>query len=68
MSKPNPGSGGGVAEYLRDNYGECSLGSPRCLCLKPGHAWLGADCPTWRPWGVQTLAELAEHQRKANAA
>jgi hypothetical protein len=46
------------ADYLLDHYGECALGAPRCVCLKPTKPWLGRLCPQWRPWGARTLDEL----------
>jgi hypothetical protein len=55
-----------IADYLLDNYGECSRGED-CYwgkdgkghsCLRQG--WLGRACKHWHPLGVTSLDELRE--------
>jgi hypothetical protein len=57
-----------MADYLLDNYGECTRGADcywgkdtrgkRNGCLLTG--WLGRKCPHWRPLGATTWDELRD--------
>lgn len=45
-------------EYFLDHYGECT--AKPCRCLRD--TWIGRGCPSWKPWGAKTHAEVAAAQ------
>lgn len=53
MSAENP-TVAEIAEYIADNYGECSV--EPCICLKTG--WIGTACFNWKPTRAVNMEEL----------
>lgn len=47
-------------EYIRENYGTCSI--VPCLCLKKKN-WLGTLCPNWTPIKEKSFSEILERLR-----
>ena len=45
------------AAYFLNHWGTCAKGKD-CLCLKPGHPWLGVLCESWKSNGWTRFEEM----------